>query len=221
VEVINGIISSVVVQYDGCEHLTGLDVDLNATTVQLFPFEDTPNPGGEYEAWVVEVGDFLEGCEAIGEDDGLNVVDCGSTGGNRHGFVPAHTRTDNFKVGETNNLEIDTWFYDSSYYGMTIPGLSVEWIDTLGAGNRKWSYIPPSPGGWFQDNIAHVEAVERGNHYILILDQPGCKVLEIYATSDNKPQLLNGPGLISVSVKKNDQDWTKEIYVLCDTDTNQ
>jgi hypothetical protein len=213
----SGIIIGVVAA-GGCEHLTGVDIDHGATTVQLMPFENTPNPGGEYKAWVVEVGDFLDGCAAIGVENGLEVVDCGRTGGNLHGFVPAHTKTDNFKIRETrkHSPEIDTWFIDD-VTGDTLPGLSVRWIDTLGAGNKKWSYLPQSPGGWFQDNIAHVEAVEKGTHYILVSDQPGCRVLEIYATSDKKPQHLYGPGLISVSVRQDDPDWTKEILVLCDT----
>src|ERR1043165_1915225 len=35
-----------------CSHKTGIDQDHGAITVQLMPYEDTPNPGGEYKAWV-------------------------------------------------------------------------------------------------------------------------------------------------------------------------
>src|SRR6266851_1298735 len=32
-----------------CPHSTGTDVDHGALTIQLFPFDDTPNRGGEYK----------------------------------------------------------------------------------------------------------------------------------------------------------------------------
>jgi len=117
--VTNGIISSVVVT--GCEHVTGSDIDHGATTVQLMPYADTPNNGGEYKAWVVRVDDFLAGCAALGAANGLNVVDCGQSPGNFHGFVPRHTKTDNFKVGQQNNREIDTRFIDDAT-GATLTG---------------------------------------------------------------------------------------------------
>src|SRR5580765_8545066 len=62
--VTNGIITSVAAT--GCEHLTGSDIDHGATTVQLMPYADTPNNGGEYKAWVVRLDDFLLGCAALG-----------------------------------------------------------------------------------------------------------------------------------------------------------
>lgn len=53
-----GIITGVVA-VGGCEHVIGSDVDHPpAKTVQLMPFNDTPNPGGEYKAWATRVEDF-------------------------------------------------------------------------------------------------------------------------------------------------------------------
>jgi len=67
----------------GCQHVTGIDSDhasLGALTVQLMPYADTPNNGGEYKAWVTPV-------DAIGE----------------HGsFVHNRSKTDNFKVRATS-----------------------------------------------------------------------------------------------------------------------
>src|SRR4051794_13820670 len=111
-KVTNGIIANVIVT--GCEHVTGVDVDHGAATVQLMPYADTPNPGGVYKAWVVRIDDFMAGCAALGVANGLNVIDCGQSPGNFHGFIPRHTKTDNFKVGRTNNLEIDTRFIDDA-----------------------------------------------------------------------------------------------------------
>ena len=66
----------------GCEHLTGIDgdqADLGAITIQLMPYDDTPNMGGEYKVWVTRVEDYV-------------------AGQGTHGFVNADTKTDNYKV---------------------------------------------------------------------------------------------------------------------------
>jgi cysteine-rich repeat protein len=79
----DGVIDAVYVGSGDCEHVTGLDHDqaaLGAITIQLMPFDDTPNPGGEYKVWVTAVGDYDAG------------------GGGSHGFLPQHSKTDNFKV---------------------------------------------------------------------------------------------------------------------------
>jgi hypothetical protein len=48
-------------------------------TVQLFPFLETPNEGGEYKVWMTPVAAFRPGEGA-------------------HGFLPKNSKTDNFKV---------------------------------------------------------------------------------------------------------------------------
>ena len=46
----------------------GLDVDHPpAFTVQLMPYKDTPNNGGEYKVWVTRVEDLLLGCQELGK----------------------------------------------------------------------------------------------------------------------------------------------------------
>jgi len=60
-------------------HATGIDVDHGAVTVQLFPYDDTPNNGGEYKAWITPVDEYVPG-------EGKN------------GFIPRYSKTDNFKV---------------------------------------------------------------------------------------------------------------------------
>ncbi len=67
----------------GCEHLTGIDQDhaaLGAITVQLAPYDDTPNKGFEYKAWATPVDDYNPDYDRT------------------HGFVPRFSKTDNFKV---------------------------------------------------------------------------------------------------------------------------
>lgn len=206
VTVAGGLFTGVVAQPDGCEHLTGLDIDHGATTVQLMPYDDTPNNGGVYKAWATPVGDYLDGCADLGEASGLDAVDCGWHGGNFHGFVGAHSKTDNFKVGETNNLEIDTRFYND-ITGELMDGVVQVWTDTLGVTNSKFSYFKPEIG---VTHFSHIEAVEPGTHYITVTDQPGCKVNKFfcYQGHDCNAEIW-GPGTISVRVKHNDPNWTK------------
>lgn len=175
-----------------CPHTTGDDVDHGAKTVQLIPFDDTPNPGGVYKAWVTPVEDY-----ACFPD--LSGVDC--TAGGKHGFIPAHSKTDNFKVREVPIREIDTLFIDRNTGGL-LSGRGVTWIDTLGAFNRKWSYLVMP---W---NIieAHVEAVEDGQHQIVVADQPGCTVQEIYLREEehngvSRTFLGYGPRTVAATIR--------------------
>jgi len=209
--VVGGLITSVVVS--GCEHVVGIDIDHGATTVQLMPYDDTPNRGGVYKAWVVRVGDFLAGCSALGVADGLEVVDCGKAPGNFHGFVPRHTKTDNFKVGDFHNIEIDTWFYDD-LTGQLLDNVSLTWTDTLGSTNNKHSYYAPQI---LVDHFAHIEAVEPGVHQVTVNDQPGCKVKKFFCGQSYCSPDVNGAGTIDVTVRPNDKNWTFYLGVYCDT----
>lgn len=188
----NGVIDGVVVT--GCEHVTGVDVDHGAVTVQLMPYADTPNNGGVYKVWVTFVEDFIAGCEALGVANGLDAVDCGQRGGNRHGFVPSHSKTDNFKVGDEDPGEIDTRFWKD---GVALDGMKITWYDTNGASNVKYSE-------WNPDNMvfheAHVEAVERGVHHIQIEDQPGCEVHDVWVDGE---YIGHGAQTVAVHVKPN------------------
>lgn len=170
-EVDGGIIASVAIA-GACGHVTGLDDDHGAVTVQLMPFSDTPNPGGEYKAWATRVEDFDSHCS-------LDIVDCGVSGPSKHGFIPRHTKTDNFKVDGPIG-EVDTRFFpDFNRNGFRdggedfIDGLAATWHDTLGASNVKWSYYDAALN---VNHEAHVEAVEAGKHQITIVNQPGCTV---------------------------------------------
>lgn len=78
-------------------HNTSFDTDhgsLGARVIQLCPYLDTPNPGGVYKVWVTMVADYGPG--------------------RFFGFVPADSKTDNFKVREhggqqTTCLNIDKY----------------------------------------------------------------------------------------------------------------
>lgn len=190
-----GIITGVVNQPDNCQHKTGLDIDHNAVTVQMMPYNDTTNNGGVYKAWATRVENYIFGCSLLGVASGqeLEVVDCGFAPGNDHGFIPANSKTDNFKIKTNINREIDTKFVDENSQPMD--GFAVTWIDTLGGSNRKWSYFQPN----FGEHIAHIEAVEDGTHLVRFDDQPGCKVSWI----DYQNLTYGGPQTMSVNIKGN------------------
>jgi hypothetical protein len=196
----------------GCGHVTGLDVDHNATTVQLMPYLDTPNPGGVYKAWAIKVADFLEGCSALGVPNGLAVVDCGYEAGNPHGFVPADSKTDNFKVRTGQSPEIDTQFFDRN--GNQLDGMGITWTDTLSVTNKKWSYLV-----YFGTvHVAHIEALEDGTHQIGIANQPGCTVGKIKL--NGKYLKTVGPQKVLIRIKGGTKkngiyDYTASLEVQC------
>jgi hypothetical protein len=210
-----GIITGVVAT--GCQHVTGLDVDHGATTVQLMPYLDTPNNGGEYKVLVTQVADYLAGCAALGVAGGLDVVDCGYTGGNLHGFVPSDSKSDNFKVGNQRPREIDTRFFQDTngdgYRSGDEPwlnGRSIRWTDPLGSSNQKWSHWAPE---LMVFNEAHVEAVEAGTHGITISDQAGCTVGDVWV--DGVAQARSGPQTVSVSINRSKKELTVFVDVAC------
>jgi hypothetical protein len=71
------------------KHDLGISVDHLAISVQLMPYKNTPNKGGVYKAWATPIEHF---------DGDPTKVDNGYRGGYFHGFIPGHSKTDNFKV---------------------------------------------------------------------------------------------------------------------------
>jgi hypothetical protein len=71
------------------KHDLGISVDHLAISVQLMPYKNTPNRGGVYKAWATPIEYF---------DGDPTKVDNGYRGGYFHGFIPGHSKTDNFKV---------------------------------------------------------------------------------------------------------------------------
>jgi len=206
--VTDGIITSVVAT--GCEHVTGVDVDHGATTVQLMPYLDTPNPGGVYKVWATLVENYR--CS-------LALVDCGfKAGSNVHGFSPSDSKTDNFKVKNRIPQEIDTVFFSDTngdnYWEEEIEpaldGMQVTWTDTLGAKNNKSSYYRPDLDVHHE---AHVEAAEAGSHRIAINDQPGCNVGFVYVDSIRQPE--PGPQEVTVIFPKTTKNHTIFVHVQC------
>ncbi len=127
----------------GPAHPTGTDMDHGAVTIQLAnvtcptDYLDTPNNGGVYKVWVTPVGDgTINGGGFVG-DPGL--VDNGYSPGYFHGFIPARSKTDNFKVKAkeaTFCLTVNKVILD--FKGFPSPGANwmITLMDPLGGTNN-------------------------------------------------------------------------------------
>src|SRR5690349_7018708 len=85
VEVVGGVIAGV---SGAGNHDEGAGGDCGSVPVQLYPFDDTPNPGGEYSVDIAPV-DAVAECEGFDADAVFNFLDCNT-----------ESKNDNFKVGE-------------------------------------------------------------------------------------------------------------------------
>ncbi|RJP35899.1 MAG: hypothetical protein C4547_08470 [Phycisphaerales bacterium] len=141
-----------------CQHAQGVDIDhaeLGAITVQLFPYDDTPNKGGVYKVWITPVDDYVGESEAcnVGENGPCNVNGENWQPGNFHGFIPAKSKTDNYKVkknggggpgGQPSELTVRK-FHDRNFNCTweegeeEIAGWAVDVTDPLGITNTEYT----------------------------------------------------------------------------------
>lgn len=122
-------------------HKTGADKDHPpALTVQLMPYNNTPNKGGEYKVWAMLKDDFVaqNGAAALNAKEG-------SAG--KHGFVPSMTKTDNFKIKVKDPTKFCvTKFNDENWNGKFdgadtwITGWPVKVTDNYGV--VTWGFTP-------------------------------------------------------------------------------
>ena len=147
-----------------CSHATGIDIDhseLGAITVQLMPYEKTPNRGGVYKVWATPVEMFVGDPNLVDNPDYF------------HGFVPAWSKTDNYKVRRGKPyippvIRVKK-FDDSDANGVwdvgevEITGWAVDVTDPLTVTNTHftpaeiqampeglWTLEEETPSGWLQ-----------------------------------------------------------------------
>jgi len=152
-----------------CAHNTGIDIDhreLGAITVQLMPYDKTPNKGNVFKVWVTPVDDFDRDAP-----------------GNHYGFDPSCSKTDVFKVlrGKPFNppiLEVRK-FHDLNGNGSRdleepeIISWEVEITDPLGVVNTyytpveiqampegTWMVVEEIPSHWLQTAL-YVDGVNQ------------------------------------------------------------
>ncbi|MCX5769342.1 MAG: hypothetical protein NTZ09_03590, partial [Candidatus Hydrogenedentes bacterium] len=133
-----------------CAHLTGEDIDHDALTVQLYPFNNTPNRGGVYKVWVTLQSNY----DADGDGS--------------FGFIPRFSKTDNFKIkGNKPPITLRVRkFNDLNFNGcldagepeigvdefIEEGGWPVDSCDPLGVENNgftPWFTYAEPPGPWF------------------------------------------------------------------------
>jgi hypothetical protein len=160
-----------------CQHNQGIDVDhseLGAITVQLYPYDDTPNPGGVYKVWATPADDYAGDPNFVPVDkkDKINGEDYQP--GYYHGFIPAKSKTDNYKVKKPGKPFIPPIitvlkFHDRNINGIwdaddeEITGWAVEVTDPLGVVNTiytpgtvaaepegLWTFVEATPAGTLQ-----------------------------------------------------------------------
>lgn len=216
---VSGGIITEVVTYQGCQHNTRTDADYGsngALVVQLcnragcqFGFLNTPNPGGEYKAWVEDVNCYTNaGCS-------LANADCSA---GTHGFIRGcYTKSDNFKIRGFAK-EIDCRFFrDWNHDGYKnsdeewIDGLGITWFDTLGNSNNKWSYLNEALD---INHEAHVETPETGTHQIVLTNQEGCNIGNIYV--DGTLLRKKGPQTVPVRIRPSFKSGTIFVDVACE-----
>ena len=189
----SGVFTSVVVT--GCEHHTDLSQEHGGITVQLFPYDDTPNNGGVYKVWLTRTADLA--CTEARNPD------C---------FVPSLSKTDNFKVRQGPIVEIDTRFWKDGV-SQPLDGMKAVWTDTLGATNTKYSEYNPRILAFHE---AHVEAAEQGTHKIKVSDQAGCTIDSVTTPTGATVAPSGGTATVKVAVKNhNAGDKTYFVDVHC------
>ncbi|MFW5472871.1 hypothetical protein ACOCJ5_06165 [Knoellia sp. CPCC 206450] len=189
----SGVIRSVAPS-GACAHATGGPGEDGGMTVQLFPYADTPNPGGVYKAWVTPT----------------SRLDCGRFA--KFGcFVPRYSKTDNFKVKHDAIVELDTRFWKND---VAILGMAAGWTDTVGASNVKFSEWNPAILAY---NEAHVEAAEEGTHTIDVASQAGCTIDRVVGPRGETYRNGNGRYRVSVAVAawQPGDDTTYRVEVFC------
>ncbi|MFX0200608.1 MAG: SdrD B-like domain-containing protein, partial [Candidatus Hodarchaeota archaeon] len=139
-------------QTEDCQHEQGVDVDhseLGAITVQLFPYDDTPNKGGVYKVWITPIDAYapINIFDPTGEkNQPLNNE--GYAPGNFHGFIPRWSKTDNFKVKKRPFVPPEITvrkFHDENANGtwdegeVEIIGWEVDYTDPLGLSDTLYT----------------------------------------------------------------------------------
>ena len=154
-----------VVATNGCEHATGADGEDGGATVQLFPYDNTPNPGGVYKVWMTPTE------RSTAMPPATSTASC-----------RAYSKTDNFKVRGGDRRDRHPLLKPGA--ARPLDGLAATWTDTNGAPNRKWSEYNPRVLAFHE---AHVEAAEQGNHRSRSTTRPAASIEDVHAAGKYLP----------------------------------
>jgi hypothetical protein len=126
-------------QHVPCLHDRGSDTDHSdegALTVQLFPYDDTPNKGGVYKVWMTPEDAYIGDLD-LAPHGGKKADVAGEhwEPGNFHGFVPSESKTDNYKVQKKGKPYIQPTLSVLKFHDANINGVKDEgevFIDSWG-----------------------------------------------------------------------------------------
>jgi hypothetical protein len=117
----------------GAYHAIGIPNSSNGNTpVQLIPYLDTDNPGGEYKAWLTPTGNYSL--------DGSN---CSSKSNVTFGFCDADSKTDNFKIKQPGAAYVTVCKFEdlvgdgTQTSGPPIPGWPITATGVDAGGNKN------------------------------------------------------------------------------------
>ena len=162
-EKVRGSLDQVVCRHEFEDDLDHHDVD--AHTVQLFPYKKTPNPGGVYKVWITRVCDFVGDPNAEDPEDNTDFF---------WGFKPSQSKTDNYKVRprkpsvkihvhkfedlncngvlDQGEPEIADWMVEvMKPLGDTSTMLTPFWIDPADVGD--WKFTEEDRDHWFPTGL--------------------------------------------------------------------
>ena len=155
-----------------CEHNQGVDADhaeLGAITVQLFPYDDTPNRGGVYKVWVTRVEDYAGDPDFVPVDKQDPVNGENYQPGNYHGFIPSKSKTDNYKVKRKGPPFVQPRLTVRKFHDKNINGVQDEGEDDI----TGWAVYITDPLGVTNTYYTPVdiETVNEGT-YTVVEDTP-------------------------------------------------
>jgi len=175
-----------------CRYAEGVDGDhgdLGAITVQLYPYDQTPNNGGVYKVWATRVTDYAGDINLVpvGRKDQVNGE--GWEPGNAHGFVPAASRTDNYKVLRHGPPFEPPWltiakFHDADLDGQfdfgeeAVVGWTVSGVDPVGV-----AFSAYTPFGTYADTGTWLLTEAQPEHTVQTAAWLDGVLLSVYPTA--------------------------------------
>jgi len=106
---------------------------------------------------------------------------------------------------------MDAIFIDPAT-GQNRSGVSITWIDPLGASNKKWSYFV----SFWNIVEAHIEAVEDGNHKIVLTDQAACTIGDVYVGPwSGEVYVGTGPQTVVIPIRGHQKEVSEFVKVYC------
>ena len=210
---------------ESCQHLQGIDIDhseLGAITVQLYPYDDTPNPGGVYKAWVTPVADYAGDPNFVPSDKQDNVNGEDYQPAYYHGFIPSKSKTDNYKVLKKGKPYVSPVinirkFHDQNLNGVwdageeEVTGWEVDVTDPLGVASIEytpstivaepagsWTLVEDTPAGT-QQTTSYLD----GSQQSAWPTADPTVIVDVAGDSEETHEVIYGNvGLGSVSAKK-------------------